>query len=1427
MSKTSPRRAARPSRRTGGLFGRTAIAATTALGLTILSAPAVWAATPTPTPSDSAPGTQQPVVSETATAVRAALEQAKAGGRPVVVDSLTTETSQTFADPDGHSLYSDSHTQDVRTKRNGTWQTLDTTLRANGDGTVTPAVTSAGLVLSGGGKGPLATITTADGKKLAVTAPFALPKPVLDGSTATYPSVLPDVDLQVTARPDGGWRDVIVVKTAQAAADPRLKSLHFPVATTGLKIGSDTAGNVSLTDDKGKVRVHAPTPFQWDSTPAVPPVPLVANAKPAAKSLFAAPRAVAAEAAADTSSAAQPGQGAAVSAMAVTATADELVLTPDQRTFGKGTGPWYLDPETGVDAPRQVNAQVQENHPDTQNVNTLSALGVGYCGYSDCSGYGRYRAYYQLGVPSQLFGDSSRGTAQITRATLLVDATDASAPGTSSPISLYSTPLMGGTTSWNSQPCGTGGVMSGCTKVGTFPITGTGTMSYDVKSWAQTLANGKNPNWTVGFAADNENEKLYRHHLSADPHIAIYYDVAPTIWSTRTTPQPGSTDGSIPAADCPGSSTPGWIGKNQSVGVHASTWSPIGTGVTTYFHVWDTAPTSTTFDLAGNTGALSGYNPDTSILANTGKAADGSVVTLQDGHTYQWEAQAYDGWLSSQVTDRCYFKIDQTPPSVTVTSADFPASGTLNATPKLKVNQQGTFTVAAADAAPATGLAASGVACTRWSDDPTPVTGWTCASDPHVVAGTGGTFTYTPTRWGTNTLFLQSMDVAGNYSQPLPYTFYAPFDPATGAPVPGDLTGDGRGDILLPDPAGNLRVMTTDNDPTTAKAAPLGLAPVGSTWKDVQTTHRGALRSMGVDDAFAWTNLTGTLAKNLYLYANQGGGTFDSATALSKPTSWVGVDGSTLQTAPSGWSTDWSTVSQILALGPLKAPLGQGFGMPSTDQTSLLAVEGGNLWLYRADTTDSLDAGAVKVSATGTWGNYDLIAPGSASGFAQPTLWSRSKSDGKIRSYTIKTKADGTLDLTALADPAAGTVILTGITTGSYPQVSSSGDANNDGVPDLWAIDARQHLQLWPGTLTNNAVQGFGTVSDQGDTRPTVDRLPLTGAANGVVADVYGKYPAKASGTVTFAADTVNGTATTVAKFAGDAASGVIDYAGQTSQLTVSTGRSFTISAWLKPNAAQGYALSTKAAVSSGLAIWPDQDGTWHFGLSKSDTSTRSFDETSSKSSNAARYQTGRWDKVTAAYNASTGVMTLYVNGALAGTAVHSGKFGVVGQLVVGKYQNAGAYTAPFNGSVSDVAVYDYGTDAGSTTGEITSDYAGKCVDVNNGVSANGRPVEIWDCNNSAAQLFTAQPNGTVKFLDRCLDAYNNGTANGTLVQLFDCSGNANQQWVFRPDGSILNPVSGRCLDLPNSNVTNGTQLQLYDCNQTGAQRWRSVAVVA
>lgn len=134
-----------------------------------------------------------------------------------------TDASQTFVNADGTVTYTAS-AEPKWIKRNGSWVDLDATLKAQADGTVSPVASESALVLSGGGSGPLVSLTV-DGKNLSLTWPSALPVPSLSGASATYADVLAGVDLQVTATPAGGVEETLVVRTAQAASDPALADL--------------------------------------------------------------------------------------------------------------------------------------------------------------------------------------------------------------------------------------------------------------------------------------------------------------------------------------------------------------------------------------------------------------------------------------------------------------------------------------------------------------------------------------------------------------------------------------------------------------------------------------------------------------------------------------------------------------------------------------------------------------------------------------------------------------------------------------------------------------------------------------------------------------------------------------------------------------------------------------------------------------------------------------------------------------------------------------------------------------------------------------------------------------------------------------------------------------------------------------------------
>ncbi|MFG3659072.1 ricin-type beta-trefoil lectin domain protein [Streptomyces sp. NPDC047706] len=125
-----------------------------------------------------------------------------------------------------------------------------------------------------------------------------------------------------------------------------------------------------------------------------------------------------------------------------------------------------------------------------------------------------------------------------------------------------------------------------------------------------------------------------------------------------------------------------------------------------------------------------------------------------------------------------------------------------------------------------------------------------------------------------------------------------------------------------------------------------------------------------------------------------------------------------------------------------------------------------------------------------------------------------------------------------------------------------------------------------------------------------------------------------------------------------------------------------------------------------------------------------------------------------------------------------------------------------------------------SPAGGAIRGLAGKCVDVAGASSANGTPVQLYDCNGTGAQRWTVGGDGTIRALGKCLDAASGGTADGTAVQLWDCNGSAAQRWVVTPARDIVNPQADKCLDVSGNNAANGTRLQIWTCTGGADQKW-------
>ncbi|MGN9891900.1 chitosanase [Micromonospora sp. L31] len=136
-------------------------------------------------------------------------------------------------------------------------------------------------------------------------------------------------------------------------------------------------------------------------------------------------------------------------------------------------------------------------------------------------------------------------------------------------------------------------------------------------------------------------------------------------------------------------------------------------------------------------------------------------------------------------------------------------------------------------------------------------------------------------------------------------------------------------------------------------------------------------------------------------------------------------------------------------------------------------------------------------------------------------------------------------------------------------------------------------------------------------------------------------------------------------------------------------------------------------------------------------------------------------------------------------------------------------------------ATVGYGLSSASaaSAGPITG-LGGKCVDVAGANPANGTPVQLWDCNGTAAQAWTVgNADGSIRALGKCLDVTAASTADGAKVQLYDCNGAGAQKWAAS-NGALVNTGSGKCLDTTDWSTANGTRLQIWSCSGNANQRW-------
>lgn len=385
-----------------------------------------------------------------------------------------------------------------------------------------------------------------------------------------------------------------------------------------------------------------------------------------------------------------------------------------------------------------------------------------------------------------------------------------------------------------------------------------------------------------------------------------------------------------------------------------------------------------------------------------------------DGVTYTWRARDVDeAGTASAWSGDCHFIADLTPPAApVVTSADFPPTG--STTPAPPVRTTGTFTLEV------TGPGSEDAVRFEYALDQE-LAGVGNASVPVAPDGTA-TVKLTPTQWGPNFLNVQTVDRAGNVSGEVRYTFS--MASATAPDKAGDLNGDGKSDLLATGADGKLYVLYGNGDGTLKKA--VTYADSGDGWNQGGVLLDGDLDYDGYQDIL---RISGTG----YVTGVHNNGLGDFASSGSTTGPWTRADG-----------TSWTAATQILH--GTSGSIGD-----STLFQDILTVENGQLLGWPAD----FGGMTPTVLATGL-DHSTVITPGDVTGDGIPDIFIRDDVSGTLT--LAAANADGTF-----AAPADRTTVGTGFTAARYPRILSAGDANGDGIADLYAATGHGVLKFFAG----------------------------------------------------------------------------------------------------------------------------------------------------------------------------------------------------------------------------------------------------------------------------------------------------------------------------------------------------------------------------
>jgi hypothetical protein len=685
------------------------------------------------TTSSGATGASQ-VDSQAASSLPDAHRIAAAFKHQVQVTSLDATTSTTFANPDG-TVSSRLYPAPIRTEQNGQLVAIDPTLVPKADGSVVPRAIPNDVVLSGGGSGPLVTLSQGS-SRVSYSWAGRLPAPVLSGGTATYPEVALAEDLRVTVTA-GGVETFLIFRAKPGPAQARLQ---LSVSVSDGSVSTDPAGHTVFRDATGKQLAVGSVPAAWDArvNPASGDVTPVL----AATSLAA------------------PGTSRSSRIFAPTAapvTGVQNVQLPASLLNDPATVyPVTLDPDTPFN--QYTFAYIDSNNPDQTYVASNWDSGQVHMGAEPGTG--------GINRPMWIFSAGGLVGAKVTQALFKTNETHAW-NCTAQPVQLWNTGGWGQGLTWNNQPTANGSWASASFASGYTGCAGV-QETINATTLVQTLVTEQQVNYYLQLrAGDESNQQQWKKFSTSGTYLEVTYDHYPSAPAGRSVSPCGFSCGSTV--------------------LYSKDGKPMLTGVSS---------DSDTDNLSYNFEVYSGFAPDPATQSpvaigstpalSYGTSGQWQPVRLPDG-SYSYRVQANDGtvngpWSVGWVN----FVVDTSTPATPTLSV--PVGGPFSTDPNsfTGVIGQDTETVTLSNPtadhvygyaywlqAGGTPVSPSNINCSTGQTVQQDGFTETCLASGQT--STAATFSATSE---TSALYAVAFDLAGNTSNPSGQAFYAQQDTA-------------------------------------------------------------------------------------------------------------------------------------------------------------------------------------------------------------------------------------------------------------------------------------------------------------------------------------------------------------------------------------------------------------------------------------------------------------------------------------------------------------------------------------------------------------------------------------------------------------------------------------------------------------------------